>query len=84
MRDGVAFSISLPIDVADFLDDYAERHKMKRSHVVAKALTEMQRVTQYDCCGECYISEPGATPVSRCGCPDLCGMNGCTATGKAL
>ena len=37
-----------------------------------------------DCCGECYISEPGKTPVSTCGCPDQCGMDGCNFTGEVI
>lgn len=43
MRKGVAISISLPFKTAEWLDDYAKRKGMKRSHVVVEALRRMQQ-----------------------------------------
>lgn len=42
MRKGV-FSISIPVELAEFLDDYCAAKKMKRSHVVAEALRRMMQ-----------------------------------------
>lgn len=38
-----AFSISLPVKTAEFLEDYMKRKDMKRSHVIAEALRRMQQ-----------------------------------------